>query len=321
MMKKLLVITMVALTAACSSNKSMIIDYGAADAKSVQKIDPSIGYQALEQAPVCCSNLSQLNYQKISAPGKVDFTLTTQDPAFQFRTGKSFVKAVELPEVNGPIKVAVSSPIVTSVFAPTLLVLDKNFDPIDVYGKETINYENGSLLNIDRFFGNVELPAVFRDGRQAKYLVVLTTDQAMQQTTKLDPPDPKAVELGREADVVKMYSNQPIAHTATGVFRLAFDYAPGAASSANDMVEQQNSADALISEPAAASTASAVAVSSAKTKTSPIQPETEAMFNQLIENAVKASDFDKALSFVEEAERAGSTSARKALVEAMKKHH
>jgi len=320
-MKRILAIGLVVLTASCSNNKSMIIDYAAANAKEVQKIDPASGYRALDQAPLCCDSLSELDYQLITQPGKVEFTITPQNEAFNFRTGKSFVKGIALPQVNGPIKVAISSPIVSSVFVPTVLVLDEQYKPIQVYGEETINYDAGSLLNVDRFFGDIELPAVYQDGKKAKYLLVFSTTEAMKGTTKIDPPDPKVAELGSETSIVKMYNDQPVPHTAIGVFKLAFDYTPSSRTSAQYMVAESSTnstrqkAEAMVADKGVAEEVVTGAAAAGA-----IQPETEAMYSQLIEQAVKKGELSKAVSFVEEAERAGSKTARDTLIDVLKKY-
>ncbi|GLS91249.1 hypothetical protein GCM10007916_23180 [Psychromonas marina] len=313
-MKKIVVIALALFTAACADNKSMILDYGTKETKAIQKIDPAIGYSALQRAPLCCESLSTLDYHPIVEPGKFDFTVTEESTAFKFSTGKSFVQGFTLPKANGVINVTISAPIVTSVFVPTALILDEQYKPMQVYGSETIKYDASSLLNVDRFFGEIALPAQFSDGRQAKYLLILTTDEAMQNTTELAEPYAPAESLGRTDIVSRIYLDKPIPHTATGVFRLALDYLPSSQHSANTMIQQtsndvsQKQADAVLVQDK--TTVAKVT----------IQPETEAMFIGLIDQAVKNGDSTKALQFVDEAELAGSTKARDALFEAMKKY-
>lgn len=318
-MKKIIAIFLTLSISACADNKSMVVDYGADNTKEAQNVDPDVGFKTLEQAILCCNSLAELDYLEVTEPSKIDFNITGKNPAFKFSTGKSFVQGVRLPDANGTIKVVISSPIVTSVFVPTILVLDKQYKPIQVYGDETIKYESGSLLNVDRFFGEIELPAQFPDGRQAKYLLVLTTDAAMQGTTKLAKPYAPAEALGRTDIVSRIHLDQPIPHTAIGVFRLAFNYLPSSLSSANKMIgeastENSQKPQALFVEKSVITTAAKTPVNDA------IQPETEAMFIELIYQAMKNGDTNKALRFVKEAELAGSTKARDALFDAMKKY-
>ncbi|MCG7587129.1 MalM family protein, partial [Photobacterium sp. OFAV2-7] len=242
-MKRILAIGLVVLTTSCSNNQSMVIDYGAKNAEKVQKIEPETAFLALENAPVCCDSLAEIDYRQISQPGKFDFNIFPQDKAFRFRSGKSFVKGIALPQVNGPIKVAISSPIISSVFVPSLLVLDESYNPIEVYGDETISYDKSSLVNVERLYGNIELPSEYPDGRKARYLVVFTTSEAMKGETTLAQPDPKLAEVGRESYAIRLYSNQPIPHTAIGAIRLAFDYQQSSQTQMSKYLATDNSAD------------------------------------------------------------------------------
>ncbi len=52
----------------------------------------------------------------------------------------------------------------------------------------------------------------------------------------------------------------------------------------------------------------------------PMMKETEDMYNNMIKEAVKAGDFEKALKLVSEAQRAGSESAQQAFIDAAKDH-
>lgn len=318
-MKKMLVIGLAILATGCSNNKSMIVDYGEKNTQQIQKTDPSIGFQALEEAPLCCDSLSDLNYQVITKPGKFDFVITSQNETFNFTTGKSFVKGIALPATDGAIKIAVSSPMLASVFVPTILILDEQHKPLQLYGKETIKYDSASLLNVDRLFANIELPTVFADGRRAKYLLVLTTEEAMQGTTKLAPPEQSAAEVGRANLVYKMYKNEPLPHTATGVVRLAFDYKPSSRTSATGIVAEAPT-DSKKAQSMVAAEGIAAATTTGAVINNSIQPESETMFLTLIEQAVKDGDYKKALRFVEEAERSGSAKAQDALIKAMKKY-
>lgn len=318
-MKKMLVIGLAILATGCSNNKSMIVDYGEKNTQKMQKVDPAIGFQTLKKTPLCCDSLSELNYQVITDPSKFDFVITSQNEAFNFTTGKSFVKGIALPETDGAINIAVSSPMVASVFVPTILILDEQHKPLQLYSEETIKYDSGSLLKVDRLFANIELPATFADGRHAKYLLILTTEKAMQGTTKLAPPKQSAAEIGRADLVYKMYNNEPLQHTATGVVRLAFDYKPSSRASATGIVAEASTGSKKAQSMVAAEGIEVTTVAGAVINNS-IQAESEAMFLTLIEQAVKNGDNKKALRFVEEAERAGSVKARDALIKAMKKY-
>ena len=184
-MKKILTLGLVLLTSACADNQGSFIDYGPANTQAMQKIDPLVGYQALEKATPCCDSLSELDYQNITKPGKLDLNITEKDQAFTFSTGKSFVQGFAPPKANGKIKITISAPVVDSVFVPKVLVLNEQYEPVQVYGEKTIKLEKASLFNISRFFAEIELPIIITTSKQPKYLVVLTTEKAMKSTTKV----------------------------------------------------------------------------------------------------------------------------------------
>jgi maltose operon protein len=298
-MKIIVVIGLAVLATGCVNNKNLLVDFGAENTQEIQRIEPIVGYQALEQANSCCDLLSELNYQTITEPGKFDFIINVENPVFNFNTGKSFVKGIELPEADGVIKVAISAPIITSVFVPSILVLDALHQPLKLLSKETIHYDNASLLTTERFLGDIEIPVVYADGRQAKYLLIFTTEEAMQGTTNLILPKPNAAESGRTDVAIKTYMDKPIQHTAIGTVRLAFDYKINSNDAAKDILP-------------------VVSIVTITETISHIQPETEAMFLKLIEQAVINGEYDKAKLFVEEAEKAGSSKAKDALNEALK---
>ena len=306
-MKKTLAIALAILTTACADNQNLIADftdYGTTDSKVMQKVDPSIGYLALTKAPEHGHSLSELNYQQITESGKVELNITEKNQAFTFSTGKSFVKGFALPQINGDMKITLSTPIIDSVFVPTVLILDKQYKPTQIYGEETFVFDNASILNVARIFGQIELSEAQTKNNQAKYLLVFTTKKAMQSTTILANPAPSSVELGRADAVYKIHSNKPLPHTATGAVKLAFDYEGSSLNSAQEMVTKKATNNTI-----------------EKSSAPKIQPETEAMFIELIEVAIKNGDIDKAKLFVEEAQRAGSNKANDALLEAQKKYN
>ena len=73
------------------------------------------------------------------------------------------------------------------------------------------------------------------------------------------------------------------------------------------------------SAPAAAPAAVATAPTSAPAaKSEPMLNDTESYFNQAIKQAAAKGDIDKALKLLNEAERLGSTSARKTFISSVK---
>ncbi|MGY5450387.1 MalM family protein [Agarivorans sp. MS3-6] len=316
-MKLILATSVMLALVGCSNNASMVVDYGTDEAPAIQQVSAEEGYQALARAPICCASLAELSYLPVLEPGKFDFTITADDPVFDFTTGRSFVKAIALPKAEAAIKIAVSAPILNSVFAPSILVLDQDYKPLKVFGDDAIAYDNSSIITVDRLFGDIELPASYAGGQKASYLVVFTTAAAMDEQTTLTPPSSRAAESGRVDANVKIHMNKPIPHTAIGAVRLAFDYTPTSQS-----LTEAVAAAAIVDASAATVINESVATEplTQNTPQAGIQPEVDEMFSGLIEKAVASGDYNKAIKIVEDAEKAGSSTARDVLVDAMKKH-
>ena len=312
-MKKILAISLALFTTACSNSHNLMFDYGSETGKEVQKVEPNVGYNALAEAVPKYNRLNQLDFQPITKPGDYEFVITENSPSFKFSTGKSFIKGIALPDSKEKIQISISSAILNSGFLPTILLLDAQYNPLHVYGQETINYNQGSLLHIDRFFGEIEIPAIKDEQVQAKYLIILTTDKAMQSETIIPDADSTAIDLGRADAVYQTYTNAPRPHTATGVVKINFNYNKSADAMLNEQmviednknVINQQTAQTLIDEKQVIITKDT------------IQPETEAMFIVLIDKAVKAGDIIKAQRFVDEAKLAGSTKAEEAFKSAV----
>jgi maltose operon protein len=122
--------------------------------------------------------------------------------------------------------------------------------------------------------------------------------------------------------------NEPIPHSAIGAVRLAFNYLPDSSRQSAALLDKQDvirleaesavSSSATLSELPDKSAPTQPSVENAGSDPATLQPETEAMFIELIEQAVRAGDLNKAMAIVKDAERAGSTKARDALVNSLK---
>lgn len=89
---------------------------------------------------------------------------------------------------------------------------------------------------------------------------------------------------------------------------------PGGARKASAVKKPASEAQAQ--QPSAGSTEARPATATAATAPAPA-PESEALFEDAIREAVAAGDVDKALRLLEDAERLGSRSARRAFIEAV----
>jgi maltose operon protein len=283
----------------CSRSQSLSVDYGAKGAAELQNMDTRQSKGLLDAAPNCCNNLSQINYEQVTKPGVYDYYISPQKQALVLSTGKSFTQGIRLPKTDGEIKVTISSTILSTVFIPHILVLDDQFQPIRLVGSDKIKYTKATLLSADRYLGKFIIQKV----EKAKYLLIYTTSQSMSSETQLASLDSEALESGGAKIAERVYMNKPVSHSAIGAVRLAFEFVAEG---------QEENKSLSVVKPAVTNIPATTA-----DLTSTIEPETAAMFTQLIETAVKSGDLNKAMRIVGDAEKAGYGQARQVLIKAL----
>ncbi|WP_039031928.1 maltose operon protein MalM [Leclercia adecarboxylata] len=237
------------------------------------------------------------------------------------------VLAYSVPANIGEITLTLSSEVnkQTSVFAPNVLILDQNLTPSAFFPSEYFTYQEPGVMSADRLEGVMRLtPAL---GQQKIYVLVFTTPQDLQKTTKLlDPAKAYAKGIGNAVPDIP----DPIArHTTDGTVKLKVStnsassvlVGPLFGSSGTGPVTVGNTAAPAqaYAAPAAPVAAPAVAPTPAPAKKSePVLNDTETYFNQAIKQAVAKGDVDKALKLLDEAERLGSTTARSTFISSVK---
>ena len=232
------------------------------------------------------------------------------------------VLAFSVPGNIGEIALTLSSEVnkQTSVFAPNVLILDQNLTPAAFFPSDYFPYQEPGVMSADRLEGVMRLtPAL---GQQKLYVLVFTTPEDLQKTTKLlDPAKAYAKGIGNAVPDIP----DPIArHTTEGTVKLKVStntassvlVGPLFGSSSNGPVTVGNTA-APATAYAAPAPVAAPAPAPAK-KAEPVLNDTEAYFNNAIKQAVQSGDVDKALKLLDEAERLGSTSARSTFISSVK---
>jgi maltose operon protein len=282
----------------CASRDNLMFDYGAAGASELQRMDPIQSRMLLDSAAICCTNFSTIRYDTIAQPGQYDYLISNENQAFSFTTGKSFVQGLELPKTEGEINVTISSVVMSSVFIPSVLILDAQFKPIRLIADEQIKYAKATILNSDRYIGQFTL----QENERAKYVLIFTTEQAMNGETQLEPLAQEALSSGAAKVAERVYINHPVSHSSVGAVRIAVDFV------LDSRVGEVN----LKSEIGVMSDTTHLA-----NEIITVESETKAMFTQLIRQAVKSGDLNKAMNMVQEAERAGFSESRQVLIDAI----
>ncbi|USB40910.1 maltose operon protein MalM [Klebsiella africana] len=233
------------------------------------------------------------------------------------------VVAYSVPANIGELTLTLTSEVdkQTSVYAPNVLILDQSMTPSAFFPSSYFTYLEPGVMSADRLEGVMRLtPAL---GQQKIYVLVFTTPQDLQQTTKLiDPAKAYAKGTGNAVPDIP----DPIAkHTTDGTLSLKVKTSSSSSvlvgplfgSSGPGPVTVGNTAAPVYNAPATAPAAAPAAAAPAA-KSEPMLSDTETYFNNGIKQAVKQGDIDKALKLMNEAERLGSKSARSTFISSVK---
>ncbi|KEA54390.1 maltose-binding protein [Mangrovibacter sp. MFB070] len=274
--------------------------------------------QNLAGAPTfSAQSLQRLTWQPLNSGQNVEVKLATQGQQLSNPGITGPVAAYSVPANIGELSITLTSEVAQNrVFAPNVLVLDQNMNPSAWFPANFFTYQQPGVMAADRLEGTLKLtPAL---GQQKIYLLVFTTPQDVQRTTTLIAPA-KAYAKGAGNAIPDI--PDPVAQHATeGTLKLKVKTSSGASilvgpifgsSASTPTVTVGNTATAVA--PVAPVAAPAPAL-----KAEPMLNDTEAYFNQAIKQAVAKGDVDKALKLLDEAERLGSTSARKTFISSVK---
>jgi len=296
---------------------------------AVSLADVNIVPQDISAAPaIPASALQQLQWTPIdqSKTQSTDLSIAGQRLSAGDITGP--VAAYSVPANIGELNITLTSEVKNNgVFAPNVLVLDQNLTPAAYFPSSYFTYQEPGVMSADRLEGVIKLtPAL---GQQKVYLLVFTTNKDTQQTTKmLDPAKAYAKGTGNAVPDIP----DPIArHTTEGLLKVKVKTSSSSSilvgplfgSSGPGPVTVGNTAaptTTYVAPAAVATTATVAATAPAAPakKSEPVLSDTETYFNQAIKDAVAKGDVDKALKLLDEAERLGSTSARKTFISSVK---
>ncbi|MER0430244.1 MalM family protein [Aeromonas caviae] len=286
--------------------------------------------QQLGAATVCCSSINELQYQPLAAEQEKVVAIDGSSPAFNFPEGKSYYAAFKLPTNSGDLKITVAGLIDKTLFNPTVLLLDSQFKPTRTIGADIITYKPARMLDGDRVEGVFTIDRSYvGNPNNETYMVIYTTQATLSQTTQAMSPSKM---MAKSLSVQNYGAKDPlIPHSAWGVVKIDVEdmsasalgdnfYKPVYQEAIDANTPIVDSAPNKLVVPAATAATAAGATSAAKPIPAPTMlSETETFYNSQIENAVKAGDIDKAMQLVSEAERAGSTKAKSAFIDAVKR--
>ncbi len=296
-----------------------------ASVPAVSLADVNIVPQDISAAPVVpASALQQLQWTPVAPSKTQTTTLATAGQRLTAGDITGPVAAYSVPANIGELTITLTSEVnKNAVFAPNVLVLDQNFTPAAYFPASFFTYQAPGVMTADRLEGTLKLtPAL---GQQKLYLLVFTTNKDTQQTTTLlDPAKAYAKGTGNAVPDIP----DPIArHSTDGVLKVKVSTSSASSILVGPLFGSSGPGPVMVGNTAAPATAYAAPAAAPApaanapapaAKSEPILNDTESYYNQAIRQAVDKGEIDKALKLLNEAERLGSTSARKTFISSVK---
>jgi len=329
-----LALSLVAIAGCAGSGKSAWVAPLESRSPMYTAVSPSAAasLEILNAAPVCCDSLSGLHFKPLNTQDTQFFVVNAEAQAFAFSTGKSLLRAFVIPDELERATLTIDAIAGATVFVPTVLILDRDFRVSRAIDSSNFKYTPAGFMEPQRLQGKVYLDR--RQGGELaaeKYLIVFTTDKDLRGSTRMMS---EAKLYARARGLVDPGLPDPIAqHAATGVLRMGAGDLEVSAASTTQYVKQQRNASRYVPPTGAVAAPVPVAVPApavrpprpaakaapraAKTGAQPMLKETQGMYDRMIQESVGRGDMDRAWRLVQEAERAGSTTARATFLSAV----
>ncbi len=258
-------------------------------------------------AAACCSSYSEFSWIPMQGDS-VDFAIDEYSQVGNFAEGKSYFAGFVLPKNVERMRVDLKSWMrSTGVLAPKVLLLNPQFQPVKTIELDDFDVKLSDMFSLSNYHKRFEM-----DQETTPYMVVYSPLEYREGSIQIPHPERvRAEDLGLARPIV---TDPVIQHQKFG--SLEIDLKP-----INLRSYRANEVTAATAVVASAPVAAAVSTATPAVKTSNITmlPETEAFYNGQIKAAVEKNEMHKALQLVEEAKRAGSSSAETTFVELIKK--
>ncbi|MGH6798187.1 MAG: hypothetical protein ACREDI_07370, partial [Roseiarcus sp.] len=138
---------------------------------------------AYHDAQPCCSSFAALRYEKLAFPTEVTFLIDEKSQVFEFKgTGKSYVKAFELPAIGADYRLVLRSHIVRNgiwpaMFLPLVSYLDGEKHLIKTSDARDLHYSDGGIFGDPTEEPYFRLRAIIVPENPARYVVIHTSRQ------------------------------------------------------------------------------------------------------------------------------------------------
>ena len=142
---------------------------------------------------VCCRDISEFEYERLSAKATYIADINEKSPSFNFATGKSYYISLELPPYKQVYKVAIKSYALgehidkSHIFFPKILLLGANYSVLSEVHQSSFKVSKasfGETAKENKWGLPVKLEGfVTVDDPKVKYMIILTTDSLLSSST------------------------------------------------------------------------------------------------------------------------------------------
>ena len=282
-------------------------------------------------AQACCATYADMPFMPIpNNEFEYNFDLNSKSPVFAFPDGSSYFQTFQLPQQGRFFKVRVSSVFGKTVLIPTVQLLDSSLKVVREIKQKEFTVDYGNLGR--KVYLTTEFDIDNGSAKPISFIVVKADPSTIGGETQIMSA---AHKWAKETGLAQPVESDPIIpHSLAGELMISVDVSGfrnelGKAQTLGDVGKATATTVATVGSVAtvASSPANAPAVQPQQTVSkasnevvggASMLPETEAFYNQQIQKAIASGEIEKAMTLTNEAERAGSRSAKQTFVNAVK---
>lgn len=267
--------------------------------------------------------------------------------SYNFSTGKSFFKTYKLPLAASNMRFVVTSYIGKTMAVPDIALFNSDRKLIKVIRYSAFTYSAPDASGMRSMKFSLAINNFSAGDKAVNYAVLFITNESRNSSTTIPNPAKEFQEAAHND--TSGFHDIVIPHSAAGRINVSFDFGTEGANLweqlkgpllgggseyrpdnddgqvASDQDVKNREANSVIKNAAVKSSRRGVSASdiadgkvssqslpdaSAARTGGSMLPETEEMYNSMIEDAVKQGNYNKAMQLAEEADKAGSPSAK-----------
>ncbi|MGX8882558.1 MalM family protein [Methylovorus sp. MP688] len=185
---------------------------GPAPEASIDSVNSDLSY-----SKICCNKISDMTFETFQFKKPETFRIDKTSGSYNFSTGKSFYKAINLKQIDGNKTLILRSYFIRGgqhyfkngyVFKPTVQILDNKMNII-----RTISPDVFTFHHADSFGENNRLEGEFKVNSDLdKFLIISTTDVELLSTTEAT--------IAQGSVYGEFRNTYQISHSPVGSFKL-----------------------------------------------------------------------------------------------------